>query len=213
MEQYRIENQDNQSNYRKKVKDIEPIETEGTIITRETLHDFVEEPCLDACRYLYDLNIQTTMSSANKKDVGRYGYIHIALDSLSVENQQIILRMLEQENNEERIRLCKEHGSVPTRIISIQTPINEDTTVGEVKKDFMQILSTLKMQDVLYGRYSHEEIIQYIKGCYGQDIEIDEELIKAMGYWYCSDENVYFESEELLNKHLRYKNIESNLEK
>lgn len=216
MEQYRVENLDNQeeqSIYKKKIRDIEPIETGGSIVTRETLQDFIEVPCLDACRYLYDLNIQTTMSSANKKDVVGYGYIHIALDSLSTENQQIVLRMLEQDNNEDRFSLGTEHGSIPKRIISIKTPINEETTVGDVKKDFMQVLSSLKIQDVLYGRYSRDEVIQYIKSCYGQDIEIDEELIKDIGFCYCSDEDIYFESEELLNKHLKYKNRESNLEK
>ncbi len=216
MEQYRVENLDNQeeqSIYKKKIRDIEPIETGGSIVTRETLQDFIEVPCLDACRYLYDLNIQTTMSSANKKDVVGYGYIHIALDSLSTENQQIVLRMLEQDNNEDRFSLGTEHGSVPKRFISIKTPINEETTVGDVRKDFMQVLSSLKIQDVLYGRYSRDEVIQYIKSCYGQDIEIDEELIKDIGFCYCSDEDIYFENEELLNKHLKYKNRESNLEK
>ena len=63
----------------------------------------------------------------------------------------------------------------------------------------MQVLSSLKIQDVLYGRYSRDEVIQYIKSCYGQDIEIDEELIKDIGFCYYSDEDIYFESEELLN--------------
>ena len=77
----------------------------------------------------------------------------------------------------------------------------------------MQVLSSLKIQDVLYGRYSRDEVIQYIKSRYGQDIEIDEELIKDIGFCYYYDEDIYFESEELLNKHLKYKNRESNLEK
>ena len=34
-----------------------------------------------------------------------------------------------------------------------------------------------------------------------------------MGFYYCSDDDVYFKSEELLNKHLRYKNREFDLEK
>ena len=214
MEQYRVENFDNQekqSNYRKKIRDIEPIESSGLVLTRDTIQEFVEEPCLDACKYLYDLNIETTMSSANKKDVGGHGYIHIALDSLSTENQQIILGMLEQDNEQDRFSLGTERGEIPKRIISIQTPINEETTVGDVRKDFMQVLSLLKMQDVLYGRYSRDEVIQYIKSCYGQDIEIDEELIKDIGFCYCSDEDIYFENEELLNKHLKYKNRESNI--
>lgn len=65
----------------------------------------------------------------------------------------------------------------------------------------------------MYGRYSYEELVRTIRTAYGEDIEIDEELIKAMGYCYCQDDDVYFESEELLNKHLRYKQRLANLEK
>ena len=211
MDEYII---DVQSNDRIKVKDIEPIHMEGVTITkRDDLKKVVEEPCLDACETLYDLNIETYMSSANKKNVGQYGYIDIVLGSLSKENQQILLRMLEGENKD-RIVLSRGHGeSEPIKIIKIRTLINEDTTVGDVKRAFMDIISTLKIQDVMYGRYSYEELVRIIKAAYGEDIDIDEELIKACGYCYCQDDDVYFESEELLNKHLRYKQRVANLEK
>lgn len=208
-------NEKNQFRNGIKIRDIEPIETCSSTLTRDTLHEFVEEPCLEACRYLYDLNIQTTMSSANKKDVGGHGYINIALDSLSIENKNILLGMLKHDNNGNRIRLGKEHGPIPIQIISIKTPINEETTVGDVREDFIRVLSSLKMQDVLYGRYSRDDVIQFIKSCFAQDIEIDEELIKNMGFCLCSDEDedIYFENEELLKKHLAYKNREADLEK
>ena len=77
----------------------------------------------------------------------------------------------------------------------------------------IKLIELIKMQDVLYGRHSRDQVIQYIKNGYGQDIEIDEELIRDIGFCYCSDEDIYFENEELLNKHLKYKNRESNLEK
>ena len=77
----------------------------------------------------------------------------------------------------------------------------------------MQVLSSLKMQDVLYGRYSRDDVIQFIKSCFAQDIEIDKELINNMGFCLCSDEDIYFENEELLKKHLAYKNREPDLEK
>ena len=73
-ERYKVKQPDNG----KRIKDIEPIELEGVIIKRkEDLRRVVEEPCLEACETLYDLNIETNMSSANRKDVGSYGYIYI----------------------------------------------------------------------------------------------------------------------------------------
>ena len=52
------------------------------------------------------------------------------------------------------------------------------------------------------------------------NIELEEEYIglllenpKAISMYYIVHDDCYFESEELLNKHLKYKNRESNLEK
>ena len=216
MDQYRIENFNSQENLFKdirKISDIDAIEVEGVTLSRETLKDFIEEPCLDACRHLYDLNIETTMSSANKKDVGDYAYINIATDTLSSENNQILLEMSKREGMENKFEVRNQHGSTPKKIISIRTPINENTTVEEVKRDFMEMISVLKMQDVLYERFSSDEVIQFIKECFGQDVEIDDNLIQEMGYYYSADDNVYFHGKELLEKHLKFKNKEKELEK
>lgn len=162
---------------------------------------------------IYDLNIETTMSSANKKDVGDYAYINIATDTLSSENNQILLELSEREGMENKFEVCNQHGSTPKKIISIRTSINENTTVEEVKRDFMEMISGLKMQDVLYERFSSDEVMQFIKECFGQDVEIDDNLIQEMGYYYSADDNVYFHGKELLEKHLKFKNKEEELEK
>lgn len=192
--------------YSKKIKNIEPIQETKVTITRENLSQFIEEPCLDACRYLYDKNIETYMSSANKEDIGKYGYIDIVFDSLSMENKQIVLNLLEKEDIKDKIEFSSgAHGSEPIRIIKIKTPINDQTTVGEVRNDFMKILELFKLQDVLYGRFTYEQILEIIKTSYGiDDNDIDKELIHDLGYIYCDKDNTYFESQELLNKHLNY---------
>lgn len=192
--------------YSKKIKNIEPILETNVTITRENLSRFIEEPCLDACRYLYDKNIETYMSSANKGNIGKYGYIDIVLDSLSMENKQIVLNLLEKEDIKDKIEFSSGgHGSEPIRIIKIKTPINDQTTVGEVRNDFMKILELFKLQDVLYGRFTYEQILEEIKTSYGMDEnDIDKELIHDFGYIYCDEDNTYFESQELLNKHLNY---------
>ncbi len=77
------------------LKDVEPDGMPNGM--RLTSRDFEDEECLEApikeaCKLLYDLNIRTTFSSANKQDVTRrngYGWINIDYDSLSPENQAI----------------------------------------------------------------------------------------------------------------------------
>ena len=205
MEQYRVENIDTEANLRKKIKDVEPIESSGsTLLTKDTMKDYVEEPCLEACMYLYNLNIRTYMSSANKKNVGNNGGISIYFDdSLSDENKQIIQDLINRGNKNLNI----DEYDVTTA--SIDVPITEETTVGEFKDKLMKIVSSLKMQDVLYGRYSREEAVKKIRGWFGiQDLDVDEQLIKDAGFCYCKEDDIYFENEELLRKHLDYKKRE-----
>ncbi len=209
MEQYRVENIDTEANLRKKIKDVEPIESSGsTLLTKDTMKDYVEEPCLDACMYLYDLNIQTYMSSANKKNVGEFGGISIYFDdSLSDENKQIIQDLINRGNKNLNI------DEYDVAIASIDVPITEETTVGEVKDEFMKIVSKLKIQDVLYGRFSREEVVEDIRGMAGcRDLDVDEETIKELGFCYCKEDDIYFKNEELLRKHLAYKEREQGQE-
>ena len=209
MEQYRVENIDTEANLRKKIKDVEPIESSGsTLLTKDTMKDYVEEPCLDACMYLYNLNIQTYMSSANKKNVGEFGGISIYFDdSLSDENKQIIQDLINRGNKNLNI------GEYDVTIASIDVPITEETTVGEVKDEFMKIVSKLKIQDVLYGRFSREEVVEYIRDMAGcRDLDVDEETIKELGFCYCKEDDIYFKNEELLRKHLAYKEREQGQE-
>lgn len=209
MEQYRVENIDTEANLRKKIKDVEPIESSGsTLLTKDTMKDYVEEPCLDACMYLYNLNIQTYMSSANKKNVGNFGSISIYFDdSLSDENKQIIQDLINRGNKNLKI------DEYDVAIASIDVPITEETTVGEVKDEFMKIVSKLKIQDVLYGRFSREEVIEYIRDMAScRDLDVDEETIKELGFCYCKEDDIYFKNEELLRKHLAYKEREQGQE-
>ena len=214
MEQYRVENIDTGANLKKKIKDVECIQSCGNVLlTRDNMKDYIEEPCLDACRYLYDLNIRTFWASANKQNVGNVGEIGINFDSLSTQNQQIFLEMLKKEINRDVIFMYMADDIFKFRQIYIRPPINEETTVGDVKESFMKIISNLKMQDVLYGRFSREEVIEYIRGMAScRDLDVDEETIKELGFCYCKEDDIYFKNEELLRKHLAYKEREQGQE-
>ena len=67
-----------------KVKNVERIFNYcRTINHKEDIIKYVEEPLIEICEYLYDLNILTTMSSANTKQRQNYSYIIIDLDRKS----------------------------------------------------------------------------------------------------------------------------------
>ena len=46
-----------------------PVTDRGCIVTREELAQIVERPCLEATLSLYDKNIQTIGTSANKENI------------------------------------------------------------------------------------------------------------------------------------------------
>ena len=110
------------------ISEMSAIEESGySPTTRESLSKLVEAPLLEACEDLYDKNIRTAMSSANKKDIeyGGHAYIDIDFDSLSEENKTIAMKLGE---------LFSMRGFKPTQGVKIVFPVNENTTVGDVRK-------------------------------------------------------------------------------
>src|SRR5687768_7262504 len=76
----------------RKIRDLEAVEAwRGVDVgQREDLKNLIEGPLLSACEELYDKNIDTVGSSANKKDVSQgYAYITIDFETLSARNQNI----------------------------------------------------------------------------------------------------------------------------
>lgn len=211
-----------ENKYNKKIIEIEPLDsadaitgareeivssgyTEECIVTdREHLRKFIEEPCLAACLYLYDRNIRTVDSSANKNDINGRAYIGIDYDSLSDENKKVVENLIEQ-GIVERKELGNE-GRRGERYIMISTLITESSTVGQVNDWFMKAVSSFQMQDLLYGRYSQQEIKQELESTWGMKISIEdiEQIALDMGYAYDEDEKVFWENKELLKKHLQY---------
>jgi len=95
-----------ENSYSKTIADVEPINsvdvlnyggTEEVIVaTRDDLRKIVEEPCLAACLYLYDRNIRTVNSSANRQNIGNNGWIGIDYDSLSESNRKILEQLMSE---------------------------------------------------------------------------------------------------------------------
>lgn len=122
----------------KPLSEIEPIEEGGlTPQNREDLKMWVEAPLLDACQQFYDKGIKTVFSSANKTDINRYAYIALDFDSLSPRNQEIALRLGEEG---------KIHGSKPRKGIYLKIPVNNKTTVGDIKKAALEMVQQFEQQ-------------------------------------------------------------------
>jgi len=142
----------------KKISEVQPIEKSGTtIITRENLRDFIEEPLVEVVESLYDKNILTYMASANRKDVDGSAYLSFYYDKLSEENKKIIQQKIEEEIAGYEI---VDENLIGT-VVRLSMPITEQTTVDEVKKFFLNKISDFRIQDLQCQKYeSKTEIIE-----------------------------------------------------
>ena len=117
------------------ISDIGPImEMDAGVGRREDLAMLVEPPLLEACQILFDKNIHSVMSSANKKDLEykeSCAYILIEYEGLSPDNKQIA------------DRICQRTVDGGYRI---EVPLNPNSTFGEVKKAAFELVSTFKQQ-------------------------------------------------------------------
>ncbi len=122
------------------ISQIEVIQESGVIPrNKEDLASLVEPPLLEACEELYDMNINTVMSSANSKDVETgTAYIDIEFDTLSDENKGIAHGLGES---------FMMHGFVPMKCIKLEFPIDQNTTVGDVRRMAHETVSKLKPQE------------------------------------------------------------------
>lgn len=211
-----------ENSYNKKISEITSINsgdfgfgTEGAIVKdREDLRKIIEEPCLPACLTLYDKNIQTVNSSANRREIGRQAYIGINYDSLDENNKKVLDKLIE-DGMMERLDLSDNPEQRGGRDVMIKVPVFEDDTVGKVSDRFMQIVSAFQQQDVLYGRLDEEQLFQHVFDVYGEDLHPDENgnvefeeieniLTTAYGYVYDEKLHIFWETQDLYDKHKRF---------
>ena len=194
--------------------------TRNCILTREELKKIVEIPCLEATLALYDKNIRTTSTDANKNSIGSNGHIRIEIESLSEENRKILKELYPDEYEQS---IADGAG-----VFNFMVPIYQESTVEEISKSFMELLPDFVMQDVLYG---YEPLKEFAAGLidkggvdfedeipYEQQIKetkewlkddgIFEQLIDAgilTGVEYIDTETeTYWYTKELYEKHIKY---------
>lgn len=140
------------------IRDIPAIpEQEGiTIRTRDDLPKIVELPLLPAAQLLYDLNIETVASSANKQDVGGFATLTLNFDSLSSENQRIALELLGMPYRGRKSIITGEYGP---RRIQIKIPIVNNSTEQEIARKSVEIARKFKKQEMTWApTFSPEEV-------------------------------------------------------
>ncbi|OGI75439.1 hypothetical protein A3C67_01005 [Candidatus Nomurabacteria bacterium RIFCSPHIGHO2_02_FULL_42_19] len=121
------------------ISQIDPISEGGlTPRNRGDLDHFVEAPLLEACQILFDKGIKTIFSSANKNDLSNQeAYIAIDYSTLSPYNQRIAKSLGE---------IHMAHGSVPAPAVNLMIPIEQNTTVGQVRNAARLLVSKFKQQ-------------------------------------------------------------------
>ena len=198
---------------------------------RETLKSMIDEPCLEACEYLFDCNILTTTSSANKNDISKgTGFIGINYDSLDETNKEIYNKLKEKQ-------LVGEYGShtntygIETHDFLINIPLTSETTSEEFSNRLMEIAKMFQKQELLYGSYTKEEFKKiayeglsnivmvdnftgtfenYLFSRHEDDVFVDDILrdyASIYGYHYDEQEGKYWISKEL---YLKAKKIKEN---
>lgn len=214
-----------ENSYGKKMSEIESIDsgtygysTENVIVkNREDLRKIIEEPCLPSCLVLYDKNIRTVNSSANKREIGGQAYIGIDYDSLDENNKRILEDLIARGIIEQQ-ELSDNPQKRGGRDITIKVPVTEEDTVGTVSDKFMAIIRQFEVQDVLYGRRSVESVLNEINQHYqdfchpNENGEVEFEEIKDIitsvytDMVYDEETDMFWETKDLLDKHKQFIN-------
>ena len=204
------------------------IGTEGCLPkNRDEIEWLADEPCVEACKKLYDLNIRTVSSNGNLQDLTEFeGWVGIDYFSLSDENMRIANDLMEKglmEGFNDFLFGFNGYG-----MIRIVFPICGDDLVGDLSDKFLSVANNFKKQDVLYCRTTIQELmdkwfsnVKYGNSSYPNDVEknsdeLKEEFVRNLkegNFGYTDDGEVFFETEELLRKHREYVKEKSSTKK
>lgn len=211
-----------ENSYNKKINEISAINsgdfgysTEGAVVKdREDLRKIIEEPCLPACLMLYDKNIQSVNSSGNKNTIGNQAYIGINYDSLDENNKKVLDKLI-QDGMIEPLHLSDNPEQRGGRDVCIKVPVSEDDTVGKISDRFMEIVSNFQQQDVLYGMLDADRVLENTVSLYEDRLHPDENgrvafkevleiITTAYRYVYDKEKHIFWETQDLFNKHKKY---------
>ena len=200
--------------------------SEGVIPkSKEYIALLADEACVEACKHLYELGIQTVNSSANLASTTMdeaEAYIGINYNSLSEDNKKIADDLEQRGKIPPIIRNPEQRGCFT---VILKTAFTADMTVGEISDKLLEYAKLFQAQDVLYGRITKEEIKdQYFKDngdgttffiIINGNIptsDVEQEIDAMLQDSYYDGKKYYFESADLLRMHMNYvKNNDKNI--
>lgn len=148
----------------KRLRDVEQIFLVGNtqVESKADLAKIVEEPCLAVCEDLYDKNILTYWSSANKNAPDR-AYVLIRYESLDDNNKKIADDLIAQgvlsdapKYNFDSYNTVQEYG----KALYLGIDTNPDMEVAEISENLRKIAAEFAPQDIKYNVYTPEYLLE-----------------------------------------------------
>lgn len=148
----------------KRLRDVEQIFLAGNtqVESKADLAKIVEEPCLAVCENLYDKNILTYWSSANKNAPDR-AYVLIRYESLDDNNKKIADDMIAQgvlsdapKYNFDSYNTAQEYG----KALYLGIDTNPDMEVAEISEKLCKIAAEFAPQDIKYNVYTPQYLLE-----------------------------------------------------
>lgn len=165
--------------------------------TRDEIKDFVEQPLLGACEDMWDKNVRTLSTSANKKDI-KLSEVHIIIDfdNLSEENQRIALQYCQTAS----------YGYLDffgnrIRYVRIAIPVSEDTTADEISKKASEMAGAFNKQSATWIPKLRLEYLKEIYHIEESGTKYDDPSYwEERGYYYDPESKLFYLSEEHYKK-------------
>lgn len=170
--------------------EVEPIKkTFQEIRKREDLKELVEPPLRPACEELFDKNIRTKSTSANRDNVENgFAYVDIDYKTLSPENQAIGRQVGEVTEKED------------SSTLKVKIPIDQNRpSVADVQRQAEEIAHRFKKQQLSWGYLTIEQLREEYTIDPG-DKQYGPESFTALGFYYDEGKNLFYRSEELYLK-------------
>ncbi len=145
------------------LRDVEKIFLAGNaqVETKADLAKIVEEPCLAVCEELYDKNILTYWSSANK-EAPNEAYVMICYESLDDNNKAIADRLIAEGKlrKDNRFESWNSFDGQYGQALYLGIQTNLDMPVVKISEQLCQIAKEFDLQDIKYNVYTAQYLAE-----------------------------------------------------
>lgn len=163
----------------------------------------VEPPLVDAVKKLYELNVPTNSSGANRSDIKRgFAWIEIDYAKLSDENKKVADE-LEKEGLGKRYEQWGNLWGEPDKMMdsfNLKISINEKTTVGDVKEKSLGLANRFVEQPPVGITVKQAWII-----CGKPDPKLlTKQYFRNKGYFYNEINKLFYRGDDKLKQSMKW---------